>query len=584
MNTQYQLCFYSGSLTGKIFPIVKEETKIGRDASCDIVLTENSVSRIHVFLYVQQNGSVVLVDNNSTNGTVVNNYQISAPVQLSENDVIGLGGEVMLVFQKVAGYDPGSQWNSTDMPAGNAPDSYNFEKKQGNPMSNDNNNIPNDGAMNGFAPNSGQDQQQGADNFGFNQAYNAGYGMPAMNQGQMPYGYQQNPYGQFDPSGMNAQMPAPADSAAAQPAASVSADPAAAAPVSADSGNNQAPYSAPADAMFQQGAAFGANPYAQQMGQQMPYGANPYAQQPPMGQQMPYGANPYFQQPPMGQQPAGFGADPYSQQPPMGQQPAGFGTDPYSQQPPMGQQPAGFGTDPYSQQPPMGQQPAGFGADPYSQQPPMRQQPAGFGTDPYSQQPSMGQQPAGFGADPYSQQPPMGQQNAFGADPYSQQPPMGQQMPYGNNPYAQQPPMGQQMPYGNDPYGQQMGQQMPYGNDPYGQQMGQQMPYGNNPYGQTMGQQMPYGNDPYGQTMGQQMPYGNNPYAQQMGQQYAGMQNGQGEEEPKKSKKKLFITLGIILGVLILIAAFIFYVDHNRLWCDVFPFLWDADTCANYMR
>ena len=530
MNTQYQLCFYSGSLTGKIFPIVKEETKIGRDASCDIVLTENSVSRIHVFLYVQQNGSVVLVDNNSTNGTVVNNYQISAPVQLSENDVIGLGGEVMLVFQKVAGYDPGSQWNSTDMPAGNAPDSYNFEKKQGNPMSNDNNNIPNDGAMNGFAPNSGQDQQQGADNFGFNQAYNAGYGMPAMNQGQMPYGYQQNPYGQFDPSGMNAQMPAPADSAAAQPAASVSADPAAAAPVSADSGNNQAPYSAPADAMFQQGAAFGANPYAQQMGQQMPYGANPYAQQPPMGQQMPYGANPYFQQPPMGQQPAGFGADPYSQQPPM------------------------------------------------------RQQPAGFGTDPYSQQPSMGQQPAGFGADPYSQQPPMGQQNAFGADPYSQQPPMGQQMPYGNNPYAQQPPMGQQMPYGNDPYGQQMGQQMPYGNDPYGQQMGQQMPYGNNPYGQTMGQQMPYGNDPYGQTMGQQMPYGNNPYAQQMGQQYAGMQNGQGEEEPKKSKKKLFITLGIILGVLILIAAFIFYVDHNRLWCDVFPFLWDADTCANYMR
>ena len=122
--------------------------------------------------------------------------------------------------------------------------------------------------------------------------------------------------------------------------------------------------------------------------------------------------------------------------------------------------------------------------------------------------------------------------------------------------------------------------QMPYGNDPYGQQMGQQMPYGNNPYGQPM----PYGNDPYGQQMGQQMPYGNNPYAQQMGQQYPGMQNGQVEEEPKKSKKKLFITLGIILAVLILIAAFIFYVDHNRLWCDVFPFLWDADTCANYMR
>jgi hypothetical protein len=46
--------------------------------------------------------------------------------------VIGLGGDVMLVFQKVAGFDPGNQWNGTEMPAGNAPDSYNFEKKTRN--------------------------------------------------------------------------------------------------------------------------------------------------------------------------------------------------------------------------------------------------------------------------------------------------------------------------------------------------------------------------------------------------------------------------------------------------------------------
>ena len=156
MNSQYQLCFYSGSLTGKIFPIEKNETKIGRDSSCDIVLTENSVSRVHVFLYVQQNGSVILVDNNSTNGTVVNNYQISAPVQLNENDVIGLGGDVMLVFQKATGFDPVNQWNGKEIPAGNAPESYNFEKKQGNPMENENTNLPNDGAADGFAKDGGQ--------------------------------------------------------------------------------------------------------------------------------------------------------------------------------------------------------------------------------------------------------------------------------------------------------------------------------------------------------------------------------------------------------------------------------------------
>ena len=496
MNTQYQLCFYSGSQAGKIFPITKEETKIGRDSSCDIVLTENSISRIHVFLYVQQNGSVVLVDNNSTNGTIVNNSQISAPVQLSENDVIGLGGDVMLVFQKVAGFDPGSQWNSTDIPAGNAPDSYNFEKKQGNPMNNDNVNNSNDGATSGFASNNGQDQQPAADNFGFNQTYNSNYGAAGMNQGQQAsYGYnQQNPYGQMDMGGFS-NNPTPVQNSAA-PFDNQSAGP-----------SGSADYQNPVSG-FQNIVG----------GSQSGSGYADSAKQP----QSSYNA---------------------------------MNENPYSQQQPM--------MDQSSQMP--------FGANPYSQQMPQNS----------------------FGNSSYQQQPMMGQQMPYGNDPYSQQQPMmGQQMPYGNDPYAQQQPMmGQQMPYGNDPYAQQqpmMGQQMPYGNDPYAQQqpmMGQQMPYGGDPYGQQtmMNQQMPYGNNPYAQQqpmMGQQMPYGNNPYAQQ----YPGMQNQQNDDQEKGKNKKLIITLAIILGVLLIIGIFIFIIDHNRLWCDVFPFLWDADTCANYVR
>ncbi len=185
MNIQYQLCIYSGSLKGKIIPITKQETKIGRDAGCDIVLAENSISRVQAFLYVQANGSVVLVDNNSTNGTVVNNYQITAPVQLFENDVITLGGEVMLVFQRATELGlknaQGQLNNLADMPAGNAPESYNFEKKQGNPMNNDNQNFRNDGAVTGN-DNAGQNQNPG-ENYGFNQAYNP-YAQPQMN----PYG------------------------------------------------------------------------------------------------------------------------------------------------------------------------------------------------------------------------------------------------------------------------------------------------------------------------------------------------------------------------------------------------------------
>ena len=464
MNTQYQLCFYSGSLSGKIFPIVKEETKIGRDSSCDIILIENSVSRIHLFLYVQQNGSVVLVDNNSTNGTVVNNNQISAPVQLSENDVIGLGGDVMFVFQKVAGFEPGNQWNSADMPAGNAPDSYNFEKQQGNNMNNDNVNNTNDGAVNGFAPNNGQDQQPAADTYGFNQAYNANYSSQAMSQvqpQQAPYGFNQvNSFGQNNVSGFGAPQTANQGGAMAF--------------------DNQ-PSGVPGALDAQKSAVDASAPSAI--------------------------------------------SDPVSQQQMMGQQNQNmYASNPYSQQQPMAGAQQTFGANPYSQ--PMGQQPA-------------------FGTDPYSQQ--------------------VNQQNPMGYNAYQ----FNAQMPYGNDPYAQQQ-MGQQMPYGNDPYAQQqMGQQMPYGNDPYAQQQ--------------MGQQMPYGSNPYAQQQGQQMPYGNNPYAQQ----YQGMQQQQQQKTDnpdKKKKKKLWTTLAIVLGVLLVIGIFIFIIDHNRLWCDVFPFLWDADTCANYVR
>ena len=436
MNSQYQLCFYSGSLTGKIFPIEKNETKIGRDPSCDIVLTENSVSRVHVYLYVQQNGSVVLVDNNSTNGTVVNNYQISAPVQLNENDVIGLGGDVMLVFQKATGFDPVNQWNGKEIPAGNAPDSYNFEKKQGNPMENENNNLPNDGAADGFAKDGGLSQQP-AGNYGFNQAY-SGVGYTPM--GDMSG---QNQFGQAAPA--------------------MSADNSGNAPAANPYGNN------PYGQQMPQMAQGGFNPYGQP---QMPYGSNPYAQQMPQGgfnpygqPQMPYGNDPYGQQPMSQQPPMPYGSDPFAQQQPMSQQPQNpYGSDPFAQQQPADQQSQNpYGNDPYSQQQPMSQQPQNpYGNDPYSQQQPMGQQPQNpYGNDPYSQQ-----QPMGFG-NPYGQQP----QNPYGNDPYSQQQPMG----YGN-PYGQQP----QMPYGNDPYAQQ---QMGYGNNPYGQQQ--------NPYG------APYGQQPY---------------------------------------------------------------------------------------
>ena len=92
---------------------------------------------------------------------------------------------------------------------------------------------------------------------------------------------------------------------------------------------------------------------------------------------------------------------------------------------------------------------------------------------------------------------------------------------------------------------------------------------------------------PYGQQPG---PYGYaqqpNPYAQPGPYGYPDQGYGQpgydGAEAPLKSKKLLFIILGIVLAVILIIVILILYVDANYLWCDWFPFLWSAEACQNY--
>ena len=101
MNNQYQIRVHSGGLRGQAFVINKPEFQIGRDPSCDIILTETAVSRVHAIIFSQGVNTLVLVDNNSTNRTVINNVQVTSPVQISENDVIMLGGEVALAVERV---------------------------------------------------------------------------------------------------------------------------------------------------------------------------------------------------------------------------------------------------------------------------------------------------------------------------------------------------------------------------------------------------------------------------------------------------------------------------------------------------
>lgn len=60
---------------------------IGRDDNCTITLPHISVSKRHAKI-IKENGKYFIIDNNSTNGVVVNNKHISGKVQLHEKDVI----------------------------------------------------------------------------------------------------------------------------------------------------------------------------------------------------------------------------------------------------------------------------------------------------------------------------------------------------------------------------------------------------------------------------------------------------------------------------------------------------------------
>ncbi len=113
--------------------------------------------------------------------------------------------------------------------------------------------------------------------------------------------------------------------------------------------------------------------------------------------------------------------------------------------------------------------------------------------------------------------------------PYGQPPQQPGEVP--PTQYAPQPPYGQPAP---PPYGQPPAYEPPpaYGQPP------QPPPYGQPPYGQP-----PYGQPPYGQP-----PYGGVPPLPNVPPGYAA-------PAPQKSRKGLWITLGIIAGVFVLACA-----------------------------
>lgn len=100
----FQITMRSGPTPGKTFVLEKEETLLGRDLANDISISDPEVSRRHA-RFLMQGENIFVEDLGSTNGTFLNGERISNMQQLRAGDVVTLGENIVLIYEK-ASYDP----------------------------------------------------------------------------------------------------------------------------------------------------------------------------------------------------------------------------------------------------------------------------------------------------------------------------------------------------------------------------------------------------------------------------------------------------------------------------------------------
>lgn len=80
---------------------IKGETKIGRSKTSELVLTDPLASRHHATVYMEGD-TLMIRDEQSVNGTIVNRSQIFEPTALKDRDSIQFGDEVYTVRAPLA--------------------------------------------------------------------------------------------------------------------------------------------------------------------------------------------------------------------------------------------------------------------------------------------------------------------------------------------------------------------------------------------------------------------------------------------------------------------------------------------------
>jgi hypothetical protein len=89
-NERFHLYGLHGEYAQQIVPIPPTGLQIGRSKSNQLRLSEKSVSRQHAILLPSKSG-IMIRDEGSSLGTMVNGRRISSPTELKPGDVIRIG-------------------------------------------------------------------------------------------------------------------------------------------------------------------------------------------------------------------------------------------------------------------------------------------------------------------------------------------------------------------------------------------------------------------------------------------------------------------------------------------------------------
>ena len=95
MGKNPKLTILFEKMRGRVFELDKEVLSAGRKDGVDICIKEGSLSSHHCDFIRTETGSYILRDNNSTNGTRVNNEPITER-ELQNSDIIQLGAVEIL--------------------------------------------------------------------------------------------------------------------------------------------------------------------------------------------------------------------------------------------------------------------------------------------------------------------------------------------------------------------------------------------------------------------------------------------------------------------------------------------------------